>query len=198
MQSTDGLALQSIKPTGDDTSDNVFIQTLDAYGRTVASYGWINWAGANSDQSAWVDDSYAIVNGVTFAPGQGLWVMTNSEAEQAVQTAGKVGTLDISVALRFGGTATGNPFPTTVNLQDILPVGDDTSDNVFIQTLDAYGRTVASYGWINWAGANSDQSAWVDDSYAIVEGVTFAPGQGLWVMTNSEAEQFIKFPAPEL
>ena len=192
------MDLQAIIPTGDDTSDNVFIQTLDAAGRTVDSYGWINWAGDNSDQSAWVNDNYEIVEGVTFAPGQGLWVMTNSEESQTVQTAGKVGTSDVSVALRFGGTLTGNPFPVEIDLQDIIPGGDDTSDNVFIQTLDAAGRTVDSYGWINWAGDNGDQSAWVNDNYEIVTDVRFAPGTGLWVMTNSEAEQFIRFPAPEL
>ena len=192
------MALQSIKPTGSDTSDNVFIQTLDAYGRTVANYGWINWAGNSGDQEAWVDDSYQIVSNVTFAAGQGLWVMTNSEETQAIQSAGKVGAGDVSVELRFGGIATGNPFPVEVNLQDIVATGTDTSDNVFIQTLDAYGRTVASYGWINWAGESGDQEAWVDDSYQIVTGVKFAAGQGLWVMTNSEEAQAIRFPAPEL
>ena len=192
------MALQSVLPVGDDTSDNVFIQTLDAFGRTVDSYGYINWAGDNGDECAWVDDSYAKVEGVDFAPGQGLWITTNSGAEQSVQTAGAVSTSDVEVELRFGGTATGNPFPLSLDLQEILPTGNDTSDNVFIQTLDAFGRTVNSYGWINWAGDNGDECAWVDDSYAIVEGVSFAAGEGLWIMTNSSEKQFILFPAPEL
>ena len=192
------MDLQSIIPTGDDTSDNVFIQTLDAYGRTVDSYGWINWAGDNGDVEAWVDDNYEIISDVSFSPGQGLWVMTNSDESQGVQSAGRVGTDDVSVALRFGGTLTGNPYPTSVDLQDIIPTGDDTSDNVFIQTLDAYGRTVDSYGWINWAGDNGDQEAWVNDNYEIVTGVSFDAGAGLWIMTNSDAEQSIRFPAPEL
>ena len=190
------MPLQSIIPTGDDTSDNVSLQTLDAYGYTATSYQWINWAGENSDQEAWVDDEYTIVSGVSFAPGTALWVSGNSSG-QAVQSAGKVGASDVIVQLRNGGTAIGNPFPVEVALQDIIVTGDDASDNVSIQTLDAYGYTATSYQWINWAGENSDQEAWVDDEYTIVTDVKFPSGQGLWVSGSSDA-QYLRFPAPEL
>ena len=192
----EAMPLESIKPTGDDTSDNVSLQTLDAYGYTATSYQWINWAGEGADEEAWVDDEYAIVTGVTFAPGTALWISGNS-SEQGVQTAGKVGTSDVLVQLRNGGTATGNPFPVSINLQDIIVSGDDTSDNVALQTLDAYGYTATSYQWINWAGEGADEEAWVDDEYTIVTGVTFAPGQGLWVSGSSDS-QYLRFPAPEL
>ena len=79
-------------------------------------------------------------------------------------------------------------------LQSIIPTGDDTSDNVFIQTLTAGGLTLASYSWNDWA---CDEPCWVNDDYEKVEGVTFAPGQGLWIQGLSE-EQSIRFPAPEL
>jgi hypothetical protein len=190
--------LQSIIPVGDDTSDNVALQTLDAYGYTAANYLWVNWAGDSGDQEAWVDDEeFQIVEGVSFAPGAGLWV-TGSSTDQSIQTAGAVGKSDVVVQLRFGNTAVGNPFPVSVDLQDIIPEGDDTSDNVALQTLDAYGYTVANYLWVNWAGDSGDQEAWVDDEeFQIVEGVSFAPGAGLWV-TGSSDQQSIRFPAPEL
>ena len=194
----EAMPLQSIKPVGDDTSDNVTLQTLDAYGYTASNYLWVNWAGENGDQEAWVDDeNFAIVEGVTFAPGAGLWI-TGSANTQSIQTAGAVGKSDVVVQLRFGNTAMGNPFPTEIDLQDIIPEGEDTSDNVALQTLDAYGYTISNYLWVNWAGENGDQEAWVDDeNFAIVEGVTFAPGAGLWVTGSSDA-QAIRFPAPEL
>ena len=188
--------LQDIKPTGDDTSDNVIIQTLDAYGHGVATYNWIDYAGDNGDEAAWVDDNYEIVTDVTFEPGQGLWV-DGSSAEQGFQSSGKVGTVDVDVSLQAGSTAVVNPFPVGVNLQDILPLGDDTSDNVIIQTLDAYGHGVATYNWIDYAGDNGDECAWVDDNYEIVTDVTFAPGKGLWVDGSSDS-QSLRFPAPEL
>ena len=196
--SDSAVNLQDIKPTGDDTSDNVIIQTLDAYGHGVAMYNWVDYAGDSGDQEAWIDtDTFEIVTDVTFAPGTGLWVDGASEA-QGLQTAGKVGTEDVIVALRPGSTAIVNPFPTSVNLQDIVPTGDDTSDNVIIQTLDAYGHGVAMYNWVDYAGDSGDQEAWIDtDTFEIVTDVDFAPGAGLWV-DGSSTEQGLRFPAPEL
>ena len=103
--------------------------------------------------------------------------------------------------LQNGGTLATPQFinvgaDTTIPLQSIRPTGDDTSDNVSVQTLDAYGRTATSYMWINWAGDESDQEAWVDDEYTIVENVKVAPGAGLFVL-GSSSEQSIRFPAPE-
>lgn len=190
------IPLQSIRPTGDDSSDNVSVQTLDAYGRTATSYMWINWAGVDSDQEAWVDDEYAIVEGIAIAPGDGLFVL-GSSSNQGIQTAGKVGIDDVVVTLRNGATCTGNPFPVELDLQDIVAEGTDTSDNVSVQTLDAYGRTASSYMWINWAGIDGNQEAWVDDEYTIVENVKVAPGAGLFVL-GSSSEQSIRFPAPDL
>ena len=184
------MPLQSIVPTGDDTSDNVYIQTLDAYGYTLNSYGWNDWAG---DTACWVDDDYNPVEGVSFIPGQGLWVQGLS-ADQGIQTAGSVGKNDVSVTLKSGYTAAGNPFPVAIDLQDIVAEGNDLSDNVYIQTLDAYGYTLTSYAWNDWA---AEEPCWVDDDYNPVEGVSIQPGQGLWIQGTS-TDQSIVFPAPEL
>ncbi len=190
------VSLESFTPKGDDVSDNVMIQTLDAYGREVATYQWINWAGDSGDQEAWVDGDYAIVEGVSFPAGQGLWIQASSSS-QGIQTAGRVPSEDVVMTLCAGFTAAGNPYPIALDLQDIVAEGDDVSDNVMIQTLDAYGREVATYQWINWAGDSGDQEAWVDGDYSIVEGVSFPAGQGLWIQGSSDS-QAIRFPAPEL
>ena len=184
------LSIDSLIPTGDDTSDSVEIQTLDAYGRTVAAYTWNDWM---HESACWVDGDFEKIEGVTFTPGQGLWV-SGSTSEQGLQGAGKVGTSDVSVQLRFGGTATGNPFPVSVDLNDIVPQGEALSDSVEIQTLDAYGRTVAAYTWHDWM---HESACWVDGDFEKIEGVTFTPGQGLWV-SGSDTTQYLRFPAPEL
>ena len=86
---------------------------------------------------------------------------------------------------------------TALDLQSIKPQGDETSDNVSIQTLDAYGRMIDMYIWCDWAGESGDQEAWSDGSGEIIEGVTFPAGQGLWVQ-GSATGQYLQFPAPEL
>ena len=184
------IPLQSIIATGDDASGNVQIQTLDAAGYTVDTYDWNDWA---NDTACWVDSDWNPIEGITIAPGQGLWVM-GSASTQGVQAAGQVGTSDVVVSLRSGGTATGNPFPTKISLQDIIAEGDEASDNVQIQILDAAGYTLKTYDWNDWA---NDSACWVDSDWNPIEGVDILPGQGLWVM-GSNNNQAIRFPAPEL
>ena len=184
------MDIQQLAAVGDDAADNVVIQTLDFAGRTVASYVWNDWVEATP---CWVDDGYEKVEGVTIAPGSGIWVQ-GTTATQGIQSAGKVKTEDVTVSLRNGGTLAGNPFPVSIDLQDILASGDDAADNVVIQTLDYAGRTVASYVWNDWVEATP---CWVDDGYEKVEGITIAGGEGLWVQ-GTLTTQYITFPAPEL
>lgn len=183
------MPLQAIVATGDEASDNVVVQTLDAAGRTLASYAWNDWA---CDTPCWVNDDFEKVEGVTIDPGQGLWVQGLS-LDQGIQTSGQVGREDVIVVLTTGCTAAGNPFPVAINLQDIVADGVEVSDNVVIQTLDAAGRTLTSYAWNDWACENP---CWVNDDFEKVEGVTIAPGQGVWVQGLSN-EQSIRFPASE-
>lgn len=95
--------------------------------------------------------------------------------------------------LNNGGTVAGNATPVAINLQDIIAKGNEASDNVYVQILDYAGRTVASYGWNDWA---NDDACWVDDDYSPVTDVILKPGEGIWVQASS-AEQSIVIPAPE-
>ena len=192
VDGTSEIAIEDLTPVGDevDTDGGITIQTLTAGGRTEAMYQWIDWG----EPTGWCDDEWNLVEGVTFTPGQGLWV-TGTGTGAGIQYAGKVGTSDITVQLRAGATATGNPFPTTINLQDIIPEGDevDTDGGITIQTLTAGGRTEAMYQWIDWG----EPTGWCDDEWNLVEGVTFPAGQGLWV-TGTKNTEYLRFPAPDL
>jgi len=200
------MPLESFKPQGTGTENNVTIQTLDSAGRTVDNYMWVDYAGPDWDQIGWIDGNapleeyYPLVTGVKFPVGQGLW--TYGMDGFAVQTAGEVGTDDVVVALRGGALGTGNPFPVAVNLTDIPALGTGAENNVTIQTLDSAGRTVDNYMWVDYAGPDWDQTGWIDGNaplveyYPLVTGVTFQPGQGLWVYGADGLS--IQIPAPEL
>lgn len=123
--------------------------------------------------------------------------MQGASTTKGLQTAGKVGTADVAIRLRFGGTLAGNPFPTSITIGDLLPTGEDTYNNVSIQTLDAAGYTVDSYAWTDAGGESWDQVGWVDDENNIVTNIVIEAGQGLWIQGSSDA-QYITFPAPEL
>lgn len=193
---TTSTPITALIPTGDDTYNNVSIQTLDPAGYTVDSYAWTDAGGESWDQIGWVDDENNIVEDISFEPGQALWVQ-GASTTKGLQTAGKVGTADVAIRLRFGGTLAGNPFPTSITIGDLLPTGEDTYNNVSIQTLDAAGYTVDSYAWTDAGGESWDQVGWVDDENNIVTNIVIEAGQGLWIQGSSDA-QYITFPAPEL
>lgn len=181
--SGDTLSLSALTPVGVDVDDYaVEIQRLDVYGLTAASYTWIG--------GVWCDDNEDPVENVTISVGQGLWVFDYT-GTSSLQSAGKVGTSDVVVELNSaGGIGVGNPFPITVALDGIVPVGEGVDDyTVEIQLLDEYGLTQSSFTWIG--------GVWCDDNEDPVENVTFEPGQGLWVFAYAD-DCALQIPAPEL
>ena len=199
--SVEGLDVQTLKPTGEDVDGDgaVNIQLLDAFGRTVdgSKCFWVDWS-ADDDIVGWTKDMSDLATDVVVAPGQALW-MAAPDTTTSIQSAGKVGLADVVVSLRQGMTAVGNPFPVAIDLQDIIPTGDvDTEGGVNIQSLDAFGRTVAGskYFWVDWS-ADDDIVGWTQDMSDLVDGVKVQPGQGLWV-SSPNGSTSIRFPAPEL
>ena len=87
---------------------------------------------------------------------------------------------------------------SSISLDSLKPVGEDvdTEGGVNIQVLNAYGVTVNQYLWIDWS-ADDDIVGWCDGNFELVSGVTFEPGQGLWVQGTS-SNAYLRFPAPEL
>ena len=193
------MPLQSIIPVGAN-ADGANLQTLDASGRTLTSYTWAEgYADDGTDRwdlTGWVDESGYLINGVAFENGAGLAIFGNGSD---VQTAGKVGGEDVAIITRSAGvTCIGNPFPVSVDLQDLLMTGAN-ADGANLQTLDASGRTLTSYTWAEgYADDGTDcwnLTGWADDSGYLVTGVTFAPGEGIVVFGNGAT---IIFPAPAL
>ena len=186
--------MESLTPTGADvdTDGGIVIETLSAGGEAVDMYMWINWGGADV---GWMNGDFEIVEGVSFAPGTGLWVQGTGTGA-AIQSAGQVGTDDVLVQLKSGFTATGNPMPVSIALQDIIPEGEnvDSDGGIVIETLSAGGEAVDMYMWINWGG---EDVGWMNGDFELVEGVSFAPGTGLWVQ-GTKSTEYLRLPAPEL
>ena len=186
--SAEAISLANIKPiatamSAEDLAGSVEIQTLDNAGLTVDSYVW-NGEGWEGDE------------GTTFAPGTGLWVFNQVGDADVVslQTAGKVGKLDVSVTLdnNYGAVGVVNPFPVQVALADILPecesmTAGELAGCVEIQTLNNAGLTVDSFVW--------NGEGWEGDDNTV-----FAPGAGLWVFNQiGDADEVtLRMPAPEL
>ena len=178
--------------TDQGTDSEMYIQTLDEYGRTVATYFWVDdadtikgWFNEDGDEVA--------VGDVTFQPGEGLWSFCDFDGF-GLQSAGAVPMSDVAVILQEYGLSIANPTPVTVDLTDCVITGYDTDQGtdseMYIQTLDEYGRTVATYFWVDdadticgWFNEDGDEVA--------VGDVTVAPGAGLWSFCDFDGFSFV-------
>ena len=74
---------------------------------------------------------------------------------------------------------------TSLSLDGLVAVGDDTSDNVALSTVDEFGAPIATYTWNDWAAATP---CWVNDSYEPIEAVTVSAGQAFWTGGSSDSQ----------
>ncbi len=202
------MNLQDVKVTGYEGAfeGNVYMQTLDAYGRTIDTYTWADVPKDETDPDSvayygWYDDKLTLVEDVTVAPGTGYWVGSDSAA-YAIQSAGAVIANGASISLGSKGcTMVANPLPVSVDLQDVVVGGYEGvfEGNVYMQTLDAYGRTIDTYTWADVPKDETDPDSvayygWYDGKLMLVEDVIVQPGQGLWTGSDSTAYSIV-YPA---
>ena len=90
----------------------------------------------------------------------------------------------------------GNTFDLTQLKISGYDAEDGTEGDVYIQTLDEYGRTVANYTYYDVPG---ELTGWLDDDdNEISEGdVEFQAGEGLWTFSSADGFTFV-FPGVAL
>ena len=183
----DGKAvdLQDLKVTGYDVEEGyadeeAYVQTLDAFGRTIASYYWYD--SKDDGMYGWYDGDGEYVEGMTIAAGEGLYAYAPDDSF-AIQSAGQGPTSDIMVGLRFGAKHVVNSTPVAINLQALSATGYDVEEGyadeeVYVQTLDAFGRTIASYYWYD--SEEDGMYGWYDEDGEYVEELEVAPGESVY------------------
>ena len=190
--------LTDLKVTGyeESTEGEVAIQTLDEYGRTVATFfyydvpgeylGWFN----ESDEAVDVGD-------VTVQAGEGLWSYSTVDG-LGLQSAGQVPTSSTTVLLQQYGLSVANPTPVNVDLTTTYVGGyeESTEGDVTVQTLDEYGRTVSTFFYYDVPG---EYLGWYNenDEEVAVGDVVVKPGQGLWTYSTADGFTFT-FPGVAL
>ena len=181
----------------------VYVQTLDEFGRTVATYTWMDdGMGGEGEFYGWYADGAEtpIEKGtVTFQPGEGIWSYSQRNG-LTIQSAGEVPTkADIVVTLQESGLSVANPTPVTVDLTDTYITGYMEDEGycdglVYFQTLDEFGRTVATYTWMDdGMGGEGEFYGWYADGAEtpIEKGtVTVKPGEGLWTYSQRDGLYF--------
>ena len=190
--------LLDLKVTGFEeyTEADVYVQTLDEYGRTVNTYYYYDIPG---ELTGWLDgDDNEVARGdVEFQAGEGLWMFCNADGF-GIQSAGTVPQTGVAVELQQYGLSVANPTPINVDLNDITITGFEeyTEADVYVQTLDEYGRTVNTYYYYDIPG---ELTGWLDGDDNEVErgNVVLKPGEGLWSFCNADGF-YLNFPGVDL
>ena len=182
----------------------VEVQTLDEYGRTVASYFWYDYTNKKGAKVVgWLDeDDEPISKGdVQVQAGEGLWTYCDEDGF-GFQSNGEVPASTVVVELQEFGLSIANPTPVTVDLVNCIISGytGEVKAPVEVQTLDEYGRTVASYFWYDYTNKKGAKVVgWLDEDDEPLEEevVTMTPGSGLWTYCDEDGYNFV-FPGVEI
>ena len=197
-----------MKVTGYDgsTQGDVYIQTLDEFGRDTGTYTWYDYTSKKTGAKfyGWYNDDDELIDPevVTFQAGEGIWAYCDGDGFQ-FQSAGQVATSKVVVELQDGGLSVANPTPVTIDLTDCTISGyeDSTQGDVYIQTLDEFGRDTATYTWYDYTSKKTGKEflGWFNDDDELIEKetVTMAPGVGIWAYCDGDGFTF-EFPGVDV
>ncbi len=118
----------------------VYVRTVDSVGKVVDNYIYYVTEAYRGWWNAY-DDSIDC-NNVELPIGQGLNIQGVDGA--SLRSSGTVCTNDILIKIRGGETLTGNPFPKTIKLGDIVPQNCNDAE-VYVRTVDSVGKVVDNY-----------------------------------------------------
>lgn len=203
------MDIQDVSVTGyeGDFGGQVYMQTLTPNGYTSATYTWVDLSADPDDPDSeafygWYDENDEKVS-KTINPGDGFWTASD-DINYKIRSAGKVVTASVAIQLGDEGcTMIANPYPTSVNIQDVAVTGyeGDFGGQVYMQTLTPNGYTSATYTWVDLAADPDDPDSeafygWYDENDELVT-KTIIAGEGLWTASDS-ADYSVVFPALNL
>ena len=194
------LLVNTSLPDPEVVGENVFwgAKLLTWTGSGYATYYWSGTTGEELfGNAAWdnkwlVDEGAAIATGVDVLPGDGLFIQVN--ALSSVTLAGEVVTnSQVQVALNEDYTLIANPFPISIDIQNLVvsnfPNPEVVGENVLwgAKLLTWTGSGYATYYWSGTTGEELfGNAAWdnkwlVDEGAAIASGATLEVGDGVFI-----------------
>lgn len=202
--------LQDLVPQGPDGEDAgnymFYISQMDNGGATSTTYLYRTVDGDGAPKNGWynLDDEDEYMEGVTFKPGQAVFVNTDFGSGASIRSAGQVELGEISTPTPMGFCGICNPRPVTIDLQDVIPEGPDGEDAgnymFYISLMDNGGATSTTYLYRSVDGDGAPKNGWynLDDEDEYIEGVTFEPGEGFFVNTDFSEGAQVTFKAVTL
>ena len=205
-------SIQDIQPVGPKVPDGSALanaitrQKLNAQGGGDGYvYWWMDYDDEDEEEYelGWKRPAFFNDATITFKSGEAFWLKMPATAACTLQFNGEVRKGNSYLLLRQGNTAVGNPTPVTINVSDILPVGDNVPDGSTLAnaiTLQKLTATGGGEGYVYWWMDYDDEDeeeyeyGWKRPAFFTDCTITLAPGEGIWVKCPN-ATTSLQFPA---
>jgi hypothetical protein len=166
------------------------------------------WDFTSRNQQGWRENGETLGDGVTFKPGEGVYINNGQGETVKFRFSGEVELTPISMAIPAGFSMVGNMTPVAVDIKSIKllnsagkEMDDDNSvvptqrsrGKVMMQKLDATtGNLVSTY--YDYQSRNS--TGWrKDGGDALAVGAEMLqPGEALYINNNQEDTVYFQFP----
>ena len=176
---------------------DITIQFYGPLGALTAQYAYYGKNEYDDDYPAgWYDESEdELASGIVFNAGEGFDVQAGSACN--FQYSGEVNMAETDVPFRKDLSAQGNIRPSSVNIQDIVPVDGEGAyigdGDITIQFYGALGALDAQYAYYGKDEYDDDMPAgWYDESEDELVTYTFQPGEGFKIQAGQAG--YLRFP----
>ena len=172
------------------------VQFLSPLGYLQTSYAYYGKDEYDDDMPAgWYDEMEDELADYTFNAAEGFMVSSSDACN--FQYSGEVNMAETDVPFRKNLSVQGNIRPTTVDIQDIIPVdgeGEYIGDGaVNVQFLSPLGYLQTSYAYYGKDEYDDDMPAgWYDEMEDELAVYTFAAGEGFMISAGTAG--FLRFP----
>ena len=194
------LDIQKLIPVdgeGDYVGDGaVNVQFLSPLGVKLSSYAYYGKDEYDDDMPAgWYDEMEDELAVYSFDSAEGFMVLSSEACN--FQYSGEVNQAETDVPFRKDLSPQGNIRPTTVDIQDIIPVdgeGDYIGDGAInVQFLSPLGVKLQSYAYYGKDEYDDDMPAgWYDEMEDELAVYTFGPGEGFMLLAGQAG--YLRFP----
>ena len=172
------------------------IQFLSPAGVKQTSYAYYGKDEYDDDMPAgWCDEMEDELAVYSFNAAEGFMVMSSETCN--FQYSGEVNMAETDVPFRKLLSPQGNIRPTSVNIQDIIPVDGEGKyigdGDINIQFLSSAGVKQTSFAYYGKDEYDDDMPAgWYDEMEDELAVYTFAPAEGFVIMAGSAG--YLRFP----
>ncbi|MBQ9430120.1 MAG: hypothetical protein IJU44_01065 [Kiritimatiellae bacterium] len=190
--------LKDITLTGDGVGNGgESLAILDEGGAPVGD-PYVFWSKdvTGEENDCWFDfNEWAPITGVSFALGDGVMISAGDGINYTV--AGEVPKVNVEFVTIDGFNFTGNPFPSDIDLQNIVLSGDGVGNGgESLAVLDEGGAPIGD-PYVFWSKdvTGEENDCWFDfNEWVPITGVTIGGGDGVLLSAAAGVTVTIKVP----